>query len=400
MKSLFWLAVCAAVLVAASAGAQPRPHGARPAASMPAAERSCAGSVCVEAVERGDTVSLRARNDGTSTREVRVTLLVVNGYENRLGSQATVTVAPGAVETAMVLVPAPPRGGRPRGYRYIFEAQRPFGEACLMGVCLRSERTERALTISVHNTLAVPLVVGAEIEGAASDTVRVEGGSVREVHTTWARAVMPRNRLLFVQTARPPDTTVAYRLPLDGAQVETTGLPADVLARYVRDTTVARRRTVRQNRHVYRFHTGIGVDVRAARSGIVVEVVDSLRDIAIDRSPALSALDSLVSVETDSDGARIEVRRRAGGGINSLFVRHDDGTTARDLGLRRSSAAVAVGDTVAVGDRLGAVGADARLSFSVVEFTSLQTTIPVWVQTRGQAARRLREGETAERGPD
>ncbi len=394
-----------ALLGAASADAQPRSHGAGSAAPVPAAGARCSGVICVDTLVTDGRVGLRVSNIGTEARVVRL-WVGLRGYTATPTSIVTVGVGPGEAVTPMVLVPsempaASAAAGAPPGrtYRYRFEAQRPFEVACRLGVCIRSERTERALTISVHNRLAVPVRVLPVLETLTPDTVRVEARSVRVVHAAHPRAVLGRYGIAYLAPVDLPDTTVAYRLPLDRALVESTGLPADILARYVRDTSEAARRTVRQNRYVYTLHTDVGADVRAARSGIVVDVADSLRDVAIDLSPGPLPLDSLEYVE-NRDGVRVEVRRRLVGGVNSLFVRHDDGTTARYLGLARGSAAVAVGDTVSVGTRLGSVGADARLSFSVVEFSPLQTTIPVWVQTRGQAARRLRERETVQRDGD
>ena len=81
------------------------------------------------------------------------------------------------------------------------------------------------------------------------------------------------------------------------------------------------------NQLAYDFKMGIGVDVLAARDGVVLDTKDSSPD--------------------NGEGS---------GEHNYVFIQHEDGTVAFYAHLKRDSVVVADGDTVTAGDRIAASG--------------------------------------------
>ena len=83
--------------------------------------------------------------------------------------------------------------------------------------------------------------------------------------------------------------------------------------------------------------------------------------------------------------------------LNHVFVRHDDGTVARYLGLARGSVPVRVGDAVEAGANLGRLNGAGALAVSVTEPGPEPASLPVTFRRPDGHVGRLRLDERVAR---
>lgn len=300
-------------------------------------------------------------------------LTELRGYTLDRPEPLVVEVAPGDSQEVVVLRRD---GPAPAAYRYLSMWQDPYRIACATGVCVRGSQSRGGSTVDLHNRLSIPVVAEIDLGGTRMPPLRLEPGEVRTMSRRGPGQRGPAFQFVAARAAVPPDTTVVYGWPLRGstAHVRVSGMSASREAAYARDTSAFGQAAFLQNRPSLTMTADTGAAVVAMRRGVVLAVEDTTAWQPPSPLPPPTEAERAAARERGERILRGRVRRVV---LNHVFVRHDDGTMARYVGLARGSVPVRVGDVVEAGTVLGRLDGAGALGVSVSEMGPEQASLPV-----------------------